>query len=93
MKKIICLILALIVCMSIPMTALATQSPSKGWFCEKCNEWVTGGGACSNGHYRPGTITPPTGDTSMINMWIIVMIIALAALCVAVVFFRRTKKA
>ena len=94
MKKIICLVLALIVCLTIPMTALAaTNSPSKGWFCEDCNEWVTGNGACSNGHFRPGTITPPTGDTSMINMWIIVMIVALAALCVAVVFFRRTKKA
>lgn len=95
MKKIVCLVLALIVCLTIPMTALAaTNSPSKGWFCQDCNEWVTGNGACSNGHTNPGGgVTPPTGDTSMINMWIIIMIVALAALCVAVVFFRRTKKA
>ena len=75
--------LALVFCLSVPMTALATNSPSSGWYCGECGEWVSGGGACSNGHFRPGTTTPPTGDTSMINMWIIVMIIALAALCVA----------
>ena len=93
MKKVVCMILALLICMSVPMTALAaTNSPSKGWFCDICNEWVTGNGACSNGHFRPGTNTPPTGDTSMINVWVIVMIVALVALVVAVVFFRRSKK-
>ena len=94
MKRIICMLLALMVCMYLPMSAFAaTNSPGSGWYCDECGTWVPGNGACPNGHFRPGTTTPPTGDTSMVNMWIIVMVIALLALVVAVVFFRRTKKA
>lgn len=94
MKRIICMVLALLFCLYLPLPAFAaTNSPSNGWYCDQCKEWVTGNGACSNGHFRPGTSTPPTGDTSMVNMWIILMIVALVALVVAVVFFRRSKKA
>lgn len=93
MKRIICVLLALIFCMYLPVSALAaTNSPGNGWQCPECNEWATGN-VCPNGHLRPGISTPQTGDTSMINIWVIVMIVALIALVVAIVLFRRSKKA
>lgn len=93
MKRIICMLLVVIFCMYLPMPAFAaTNSPSNGWTCSECNQWATGG-VCPNGHLRPGITTPQTGDASMINIWLVVMIVALIALVAAVVLFRKNKKA
>lgn len=98
MKRIICLLLALMFCMYLPMPAFATNSPGGGgvapWYCPVCGEYNTTS-HCTATPNCPGLphSTPQTGDTSMINVWVIVMIVALVALIVAVVLFRRTKKA
>lgn len=74
MKRIICLLLALVLFAYIPCGAFAAvNSPG------------------SSAPTVPGE-TPKTGDTSMINVWVIIMILALLALIVAVVLFVRSKK-
>lgn len=94
MKRIICMVLALLFCMYLPMPAFAaTNSPSNYWTCTNGHTGNTGNSCSVCGTLRPGTTTPQTGDTSMVNMWIIMMVVALVALVVAVVFFRRSKKA
>lgn len=100
MKKVICVLLALMFCLYMPVTALAAtnsagQSGVAPWYCPICGKLNTTSNSCTQ---TPGCAglpgnTPQTGDTSMINMWVIVMVVALVALVVAVVFFRRSKKA
>ena len=74
MKRIVCLLLALVLCAYLPCAAFAVSSPG------------------SSAPTVPSTDNPKTGDTSMINIWVIVMILALLALIVAVVVFRKSKK-
>ena len=99
MKKVICVLLALMFCLYMPVTALATsnsagQSGVAPWYCSVCGKLNTASNVCTVTPGCNGTahMTPQTGDTSMINVWVIVMIVALVALVVAVVFFRRSKK-
>ena len=100
MKKVICVLLALMFCLYMPVTALAAtnsagQSGVAPWYCSVCGKLNTTSNVCNQTVGCTGMAhnTPQTGDTSMINMWFVVMIIALVALVVAVVFFRRSKKA
>lgn len=87
----ICMLLALVFCLYLPMPAFAaTNSPGNNWTCPECNQGATGS-VCPNGHLRPGITTPQTGDTSLVNIWFIVMIVALIALVIAVVLFRKFK--
>ena len=96
MKRIICMLLVLVLCMYLPMPAFAAiGSITDEWTCDNGHTGNTGN-VCEHpdcGLLRPGTEIPKTGDTSMVNMWMIIMIIALIALVVAVVFFRKSKKA
>lgn len=80
MKRVLCLILVLVFCLSMACPAFATDSPGHGG--------DIGGGDQPAG---PGTGTgvgnPKTGDVIM--MWVTVMLIALIALVAAVVVFRK----
>lgn len=66
MKKFMSLLLVLVLCVSLPVTAVASvQSP--------------GGNA-------------PTGDTSGIEIWSLVLIIALIAMVTVTVLYKKTQK-
>lgn len=94
MKKIICMLLALVFCLYLPMPAFAaTNSPGNYWTCSNGHAGQTGGACGVCGVLRPGVTTPQTGDTSMVFLWVGVMVVALIALVMAVVMFRKVKKA
>lgn len=76
MKRVICMLLALVLCLSLPIVAFAaTNSPANN-------------GAAPT---VPGSI-PKTGDAFAMNTWLIIMVLALLALVVAVMFFRKAQK-
>lgn len=76
MRRFICLMLALILCLAMPMTAFANSVAQSG------TPAVTTG---SN---------PKTGDTAMMELWVPVMILsALALVIVAVIYFKKFRKA
>lgn len=98
MRKAICLILVLVVCLSMALPVFATNAPSAGGgsgsgtpgctihkdadndgFCDECGKAMsTAGSAAGN---------PRTGD--IIMMWVIIMLVALAAIAAAVVIYRK----
>lgn len=67
MKKVICLLIALALCLSLPVAAFAEAVQS------------------------PGPVSP-TGDTSPVGLWIAVMLVALVALIVTVIAFKKSGK-
>lgn len=76
MRSIICVILALVLCMSLALPAFATQ--------------VSSAADSGTPAARPSVSTtgnPKTGD--MIMMWVMIMLIAMVALAAVVVCYRK----
>lgn len=67
MKKVICMLLLVVLCFSLCVTALA------------------------EGVQSPGPVAP-TGDESPVIQWIVLMIVALAALVTTVILYRKNDK-
>lgn len=88
MRKVICLILVLVICMSMAMPAFASspncsshKDANGDGLCDTCGKAMnnSGAGAASG--------NPRTGD--IIMMWVIIMLVALAAIAAAVVIYRK----
>lgn len=84
MRRMLCLILVLVFCMSLAVPAFATSDDFVG-----SNEGGGGGGGGGTGSGGvPGDPSnPKTGD--IIMTWVIIMLLALAALVAAVVIYRK----
>ena len=76
MRKVICLILALVFCMSLALPAFATRVSS-----------AADSGTPSYYPIISATGNPKTGD--MIMMWVIMMLVAVVALAAVVVCYRK----
>lgn len=76
MKRIICMLLVLVLCMYLPCTAFAVSSP----------------GQSGSAPTVPSTDNPKTGDSFAMYTWIIVMVLALLALVAVVIFYRKAMK-
>ena len=95
MRKILCLVLVLVFCVSMACPAMAfTGSHEGGCNHDHCN--CTDDCICNNGqdcgcdcydHNHGGLWNPKTGD--IIMMWVAIMVLALIALAAAVVIYRK----
>lgn len=88
MRKVICLILVLVICMSMALPAFASSPACKDHkdangdgLCDICGKSMNNAGAGS------AAGNPRTGD--IIMMWVVIMIAALAAIAGAVVIYRK----
>lgn len=77
MKRVICLVLALILCMMLPMSAFAaTKSPEGG-----------------KAPVYTGSDNPKTGDINNMEIWVPILVISAIALVVlAVIYFKKFRK-
>ena len=89
MKKVVCLMLALFVCISLVCPVYASGFKSSP---------EVDGSDCSNGHNfvngvctECGTVegAPETGDNNILGVWMIVMAIAAAGLVVVTCVYRK----
>ena len=100
MRRMICLILAVIFCVSLACPVFAAPSPGRGdhencdcgdnCVCTKgedCGCDCFDGGECNGSPSHSGKWNPKTGD--IILMWVAVMVVALVALGVVVVIYRK----
>lgn len=77
MRKVVCLLLALVLCLSLPCTAMAAViSPGQD-------------GTAPN---VPDDGVPDTGDHSSVRLWLLVMLLALLVLVLVVIFYRKYMK-
>lgn len=86
MRKVICLILVLVICMSMALPAFASspactdhEDANGDGLCDICGKSMNNGGSAAG--------NPRTGD--IIMMWVVIMIAALAAIAGAVVIYRK----
>lgn len=86
MRKVICLILVLVICMSVALPAFASSPACKDHedangdgLCDICGKSMNNAGSAAG--------NPRTGD--IIMMWVVIMIAALAAIAGAVVIYRK----
>ena len=77
MRKMICLLLVLALCMSLTCTVFAAvSSPGQD------------GSAPTN----PDDNVPATGDHAPVGMWLLVMLLALVALVIMIVYYYKEMK-
>lgn len=78
MKRIICMVLALILCMMLPMTAFAATAS------------VAESGKAP---VYTGSDVPKTGDVNRMDIWVPVLVIsALALVVLLVIYFKKFRK-
>lgn len=87
MKKIVCLILVLVLCLSLACNVFAAgfaSSPSNP--SDDCDHVYVDGVCIKCGMLKDN---PETGDNSMIAMWIGMMVVAAAGLVTVTVIYRK----